>query len=63
VFGKTGLFNTYRPIDAIDVAKAMIQGVIELPSGSTEIRSGEIRSFAKRYTASEPTSIMDVHKS
>lgn len=63
VFGLTGLFNTYRPVDAIDVAKAMIQGIIELPSGATEIRSGEIRSFAKRYTDSEPNSIMDVHKS
>jgi uncharacterized protein YbjT (DUF2867 family) len=62
VFGKTGLFNTYRPIDAIDVAKTMIQGIIELPSGTREILSGEIRAFAKRYTESEPTSIMDVHK-
>ena len=62
VFGKTGLFNTYRPIDAIDVAKSMIQGFLELPLGTTEIRSGEIRSFAKRYTAAEPLSILDVHK-
>jgi len=62
IFGKTGLFNTYRPIDAIDVAKSMIQGIIELPFGTTEIRSGEIRSFAKRYTASEPSSILDVRK-
>jgi uncharacterized protein YbjT (DUF2867 family) len=62
VFGKTGLFNSYRPIDAIDVAKTMIQGLIELQSGTREIRSGEIRAFAKRYTESEPTSIMDVHK-
>ena len=62
VFGKTGLFNTYRPIDAIDVAKTMIQGLIEMPSGTREIRSDEIRAFAKRYTESEPTSILDVHK-
>ena len=60
--GKSGLIDSYKPIDAIDVAKCMVQSLFECPLGVNEIPSGEIRVYAKRYTDSEPSSILDIHK-
>lgn len=62
LMGKTGLFDKYRPVDAIDVAKCMIQSVFEMPDGVNEINSGSIREFAKRYTDSEPKNIFEIKK-
>ncbi|MEN9997133.1 MAG: hypothetical protein RI922_123 [Bacteroidota bacterium] len=51
--GKTGLINKYRPVEAINVAKCMIQTVIDLPIGYHEIPSNEIVDFARKYTKQE----------
>ncbi len=51
--GKTGLINKYRPVEVINVAKCMIQSVIELPNGTFEISSNEIVDYAKRYSESK----------
>jgi uncharacterized protein YbjT (DUF2867 family) len=48
--GMTGLINKYKPVETINVAKCMIQSIIELPSGTHEIASDQIVSFAKRYS-------------
>jgi uncharacterized protein YbjT (DUF2867 family) len=48
--GMTGLINSYRPVEAINVAKCMIQCVIELPNGIHEISSNEIVEIAKKYS-------------
>ncbi|MFN5878345.1 MAG: hypothetical protein ACK44B_05745, partial [Flavobacteriales bacterium] len=53
LIGKTGLINKYKPVEAINVAKAMIQGLIDLPDGTHEISSDEIHEYAKRYTEDE----------
>ena len=50
--GKTGLINKYRPVEVINVAKCMIQSIIELPNGTFEIPSNEIVDYAKRYSES-----------
>lgn len=50
--GKTGLINKYRPVEVINVAKCMIQSIIELPNGTFEISSNEIVDYAKRYSES-----------
>ena len=51
--GKTGLINKYRPVEAINVAKCMIQTSFDLPNGYHEIPSNEIVDFAKKYTKQE----------
>jgi uncharacterized protein YbjT (DUF2867 family) len=51
--GKTGLINKYRPVEVINVAKCMIQSIIELPNGTFEISSNEIVDYAKRYSESK----------
>ena len=51
--GKTGLINKYRPVEVINVAKCMIQSIIELPNGTFEIPSNEIVDYAKRYSESK----------
>ena len=51
--GKTGLINKYRPVEVINVAKCMIQSIIELPNGTFEIPSNEIIDYAKRYSNSK----------
>ncbi len=51
--GKTGLINKYRPVEVINVAKCMIQSIIELPNGTFEIPSNEIIDYAKRYPESK----------
>ena len=51
--GKTGLINKYRPVEVINVAKCMIQSIIELPNGTFEISSNEIIDYAKRYSESK----------
>ncbi|MFN6015132.1 MAG: hypothetical protein ACK47F_10630 [Flavobacteriales bacterium] len=53
LIGKTGLINKFKPVEAINVAKAMIQGLIDLPDGTHEISSDEIHEYAKRYTEDE----------
>jgi uncharacterized protein YbjT (DUF2867 family) len=53
--GKTGLINKYRPVQAINVAKCMIQASFDLPNGNHEIPSNEIVDFAKNYTKRELT--------
>jgi len=49
VLGKTGLIEKYRPVQGVNVAKSMIQSLIELPQGIHEIHSGQIHGLAKRY--------------
>lgn len=51
--GKTGLINKYRPVEVINVAKCMIQSIIELSNGTFEIPSNEIIDYAKRYPESK----------
>ena len=51
--GKTGLINKYRPVEVINVAKCMIQSIMELPNGTFEIPSNEIIDYAKRYSESK----------
>lgn len=53
VIGKTGLIDKYRPVEAINVAKCMIQTSLDLPNGYHEIPSNEIVDFAKKYTKQE----------
>ncbi len=50
MIGRTGLINSYRPVEAINVAKCMIQSVIELPNGIHEISSNQIVEIAKKYS-------------
>jgi uncharacterized protein YbjT (DUF2867 family) len=52
ILAKTGLIDSYRPVKAEDVAKAMIQTSIELAEGLHVISSLEIHQFAKKYTQS-----------
>ncbi len=49
LLGKTGLIDKYKPVQAMKVAKCMIQSLIELPNGYHEIHSGLIHSYAKRF--------------
>jgi hypothetical protein len=51
--GKTGLINKYRPVEAINVAKCMIQASFDLAKGYHEIPSNKIVAFAKNYTKRE----------
>ncbi len=53
LIGKTGLIDKYKPVEAINVAKAMIQGLIDLPDGTHEIPSDQIHEYAKKYTEDE----------
>jgi hypothetical protein len=53
LIGKTGLIDKYKPVEAINVAKAMIQGFIDLPDGIHEIPSDQIHDYAQKYTQDE----------
>lgn len=53
IIGKTGLINKYRPIEAINVAKSMIQSLVDLPEGIHEVANDEIYDYAKKYTKNE----------
>lgn len=53
LIGKTGLIDKYKPVESINVAKAMIQALIDLPDGQHEIASDRITQLAKKYTADE----------
>jgi uncharacterized protein YbjT (DUF2867 family) len=51
VISRTGLIEKYRPVQALNVAKCMVQSLFELPKGTHEIQSGLIRAYAKRFKA------------
>jgi len=51
--GRTGLIDKYKPVESIDVAKSMIQSLIDLPDGIHSVSSDEIIDYAKKYTADE----------
>ncbi len=46
---KTGMIDKYKPVEAIDVARCMIQSNIELENGVHEIPSEQIEEFSIRY--------------
>lgn len=52
LLAKTGLIDSYKPVKAQDVAKAMIQSAIELSVGLHVISSLEIHQLARKYTES-----------
>jgi len=49
LIGKTGLIDKYKPVESMDVAKCMIQSVIEHKKGFLEIVSDDIADYAARY--------------
>lgn len=51
--GKTGLINKYKPVESINVAKCMVQSLLDLPDGTHEISSSKIMEYAKIYTEDE----------
>lgn len=53
VIGKTGLIDKYKPVESINVAKCMIQSLLDLPEGTHEVKSDEIHEYAKKYTENE----------
>jgi hypothetical protein len=53
VLGKSGLIDKYKPVKSLNVAKCMIQTNLELANGYHEVHSGEINTYAKRYTFEE----------
>jgi uncharacterized protein YbjT (DUF2867 family) len=50
---KTGLIDKYKPVNAIDAAKCMIQVLFEYEKGIHYISSDKIHHFAKKYTDHE----------
>ena len=53
VLGKSGLIDKYKPVKSLNVAKCMIQTNFELANGYHEVHSGEINTYAKKYTLEE----------
>ncbi len=53
VLGKSGLIDKYKPVKSLNVAKCMIQTNLELAKGYHEVHSGEINTYAKKYTLEE----------
>ena len=53
VLGKSGLIDKYKPVKSLNVAKCMIQTNLELANGYHEVHSGEINTYAKKYTLEE----------
>jgi hypothetical protein len=53
VLGKSGLIDKYKPVKSLNVAKCMIQTNLELANGYHEVHSGEINTYAKKYTFEE----------
>lgn len=53
VIGKSGLIDKYKPVKSLNVAKCMIQTNLELAKGYHEVHSGEINTYAKKYTLEE----------
>lgn len=53
VIGKTGLIDKYKPVESIDVAKCMVQSLLDLPDGIHEVTSDKITEYAKKYTEDE----------
>ena len=53
VIGKSGLIDKYKPVKSLNVAKCMIQTNLELANGYHEVHSGEINTYAKKYTLEE----------
>jgi uncharacterized protein YbjT (DUF2867 family) len=49
IIGRTGLIENYKPVQALNVAKCMIQSYLELKNGMHEIKSGQIYGYAKRF--------------
>jgi len=49
ILGKTGLINRFKPVKSLDVAKSMLQSVLDLPNGTHVVTSEVIPSFAKKY--------------
>jgi len=50
---KTGLIDKYKPVNAIDAAKCMIQSLYEFENGIHFINSDKIHLLAKKYTENE----------
>jgi hypothetical protein len=49
ILGKTGLINRFKPVKSLDVAKSMLQSVLDLPNGTHVVTSEMIPSLAKKY--------------
>lgn len=50
---KTGMIDQFKPVESINVAKAMIQSLVTLPKGFHDVTSKEIHQLAKEYTQKE----------
>jgi uncharacterized protein YbjT (DUF2867 family) len=50
---KTGLIDKYKPVNAIDAAKSMIQCLYVFENGIHYVNSDEIHLLAKKYTEQE----------
>jgi uncharacterized protein YbjT (DUF2867 family) len=50
---KTGMIDQFKPVESINVAKAMIQSLLTLPIGFHDVTSKEIHRLAKEYTQKE----------
>lgn len=51
--GKTGLIDKYKPVESIDVAKCMVQSLLDLPDGIHEVSSDKIVEYSRIYTKDE----------
>lgn len=50
---KTGMIDQFKPVESINVAKAMIHSLFAFPDGTYELPSKQIHQFAKDYTSRE----------